>query len=62
MRDKDGFRIPCIHESWEIYDDQDNKDFICRGNSDCYGWFCDQNERCKGYEPDMEIAKKRGAE
>ena len=60
MRDKDGCLIPCEHESWEIYNDREDKDFICRGNSECYGWFCSQDEKCTGYEPNMRIAEKRG--
>ena len=60
MRDKQGFLIPCIYGHWEIYNEREDKDFICRGDSDCYGWFCDQNEKCPGYKPNMEIAKKRG--
>lgn len=61
MKDKDGFRIPCIDEHWEIYNNREDKDFICRGDSECYGWFCSQDEKCKGYKPNMEIARKRGA-
>ena len=60
MRDKNGFLIPCVDERWEIYNDREDKDFICRGDSDCYGWFCEQSEKCPGYKPNMEIAKKRG--
>ena len=60
MKDKDGFTIPCVNAYWEIYDARDNKDFICRGDSENYGWFCNLNDKCHGYEPDMKIAKKRG--
>lgn len=60
MKDKDGFTIPCVNAYWEIYDARDNKDFICRGDSENYGWFCNLNDKCPGYEPDMKIAKKRG--
>ena len=62
MRDKDGFLIPCINENWEIYNDREDKDFICRGDSDNYGWFCCQDEKCAGYKPNLSIAKKRGCE
>ena len=52
MKDADGFDIKCIHSDWMIYDDRDNKDFICRkyftgGYHHC---FCD--EHCLDYKPE----------
>lgn len=52
MKDKDGFTIKCIYSDWQIYDKQDNKDFICRmfgdrwsGYHHCYG-----DDNCKYYK------------
>ena len=49
MKDKDGFTIKCIYTDWQIYDSQDNKDFMCQmysGRIHCYG-----DDHCKYYEP-----------
>lgn len=59
MRDKDGFVIPCKHCDWMIYDEQDNKDYIClqfgggiTGYHHCYG-----DENCRYYEPKIKGAE-----
>lgn len=57
MKDKDGFTIKCIYSDWQIYDEQDNKDFICRryftaGYHHCYG-----DELCRDYKPEVKDEK-----
>lgn len=54
MKDKDGFTILCKDAHWEIYNAKEDKDYICRGNSDNYGWFCPLDDKCKGYIPDIK--------
>lgn len=57
MKDKDGFTIRCKDAHWEICDNRDNKDYICRGNSEHYGMFCPFDDRCRGYVPDIKEKK-----
>lgn len=58
MKYEDGCTVRCKHAQWEIYNDREDKDYICRGDSDCYGWFCPFDDKCKGYEPDIDHAMK----
>ena len=50
MKDERGFEIPCKEEQWEIINDREDKDFICRGDGN-YGWFCpySDKEKCRYY-------------
>ena len=60
MRYEDGCVVPCKDASWEIYDSRDNKDYICRGNCENYGHFCDFDEKCKGYIPKTQKRENNG--
>lgn len=49
MKDAEGFTIKCINTEWMIYDNRDNKDFMClmyAGRKHCYG-----DDSCKYYKP-----------
>lgn len=56
MRDKDGFLIRCKHCEWMIYNDKEDKDFICQQFGDkTYGYhICYGDENCRYYEPDSK--------
>lgn len=49
MKDKDGFTIKCKHCDWMIFDNFDNKDYMCLQyhNLHCYG-----DDKCKYYIPE----------
>ena len=57
MRDKNGFLIQCKHSTWEIIDDRDNHDFVCKREFFGGKHYCIADEHCKYYEP--EEAKKQ---
>lgn len=49
MKDKDGFTIKCEHTEWQIFDERDNKDYICQKYPRrifCYG-----DDNCPYYKP-----------
>ena len=48
MKDAEGFTIKCKWTEWQIYDDQDNKDFICNGP--CAKVHCHGDDSCEYYE------------
>lgn len=56
MRDKNGFLIRCKNCEWMIYNDKEDKDFICQQFGDkTYGYhICYGDENCRYYEPDLK--------
>lgn len=53
MKDEQGFEVLCEFEHWEIYNNREDKDYICRGEGN-YGWFCAyaaNRDKCPYYKP-----------
>ena len=57
MRDKDGFVIRCIHSHFQVINENDDAEFVCRKYG---GHFCYGDEDCKGYEPEGEKMTNNG--
>lgn len=56
MKDKDGFTIKCKYCTWKIYNNREDKDYVC----DIYGGgiygahLCYGDDYCKHYEPNIK--------
>ena len=59
MKDKDGFDIRCKFSDWEIIDDRDNHDYVCKKYFSVGQHLCYCDEHCRDYIPDI---KEEGAE
>lgn len=51
MKDAEGWDIRCEHSDWMIYDNQDNKDYICRRYASVGYHHCYCDDHCKDYIP-----------
>lgn len=49
-------QTPCKNERWEIINDREDHDYICRGEGN-YGWYCSYTDKnkCKYYVPDKGV-------